>query len=1452
MALYLKICIVCALLMSHFQAVTQPVGCSAPSPAQSCSGTCMACDGLNGFSGSMIMGGPGQAIPGYCTQVVHNMQYIGFIAGSSAVSIQVTVSGCSSAIGTGGMEAGIYASNDCNNFTLSSNCNTNIPHGSSAVITGAGLTVGECYYLVMDGNGANSCSYSLTVLSGSTQAPMVPNSGIITGPNVVCPGNAYTYQVTPLPCMQSHTWTLNGSPIGMGSSVNVSFPGPGTYQLCAEANAICNNIPPTCRTIVIPPSTPTQVQYPICLGDCIMINGTQYCSPGLYPVTFTASNGCDSVVNYLITQLPFTAPNLVQKQLCANECVVINGDSYCNAGLVPITYASSFGCDSLVNYLISSVPPIITSQLAEICQGQTYAFNGQSLSVSGSYLDTLQSTLTGCDSIILLSLSVTPSANTNISENLCSGQTFLFGSQILSTSGTYTQTFLAASCCDSIVTLNLDISPPSTANFSTQICQGQTFQFGTQILNTSGIYQRTIPAANGCDSVITLTLSVTPSANAQISETICSGQSLMFGNQNLTTSGTYTRTITSSAGCDSIITLNLSVVPALTETVNAQICNGQTYAFGTQSLTTSGTYTRTVTSSAGCDSIITLNLSVVPALTTTITDQICNGQTYAFGTQNLTTSGTYTRTVTSSAGCDSIITLNLSVVPALTETVTAQICNGQTYAFGTQSLTTSGTYTRTVTSSAGCDSIITLNLNVVPTVTGSVTAQICNGQTYAFGTQSLTTSGTYTRTVTSSAGCDSIITLNLSVAPALTETISAQICNGQTYVFGTQSLTTSGTYTRTVISSAGCDSIITLTLSVVPALTGTVSAQICNGQTYAFGTQSLTTSGTYTRTVSSSGGCDSIITFNLSVVPVLTATITDQICNGQTYAFGTQNLTTSGTYTRTVISSAGCDSMITLTLSVVPALTATITDQICNGQTYAFGTQSLTTSGTYTRTVTSSAGCDSIITLNLSVVPALTETVSVQICNGQTYAFGTQNLTTSGTYTRTVSSSAGCDSMITLNLSVVPALTGTVNAQICNGQTYAFGTQSLTTSGTYTRTVTSSAGCDSMITLNLSVVPALTGTVSAQICNGQTYAFGTQSLTTSGTYTRTVSSSGGCDSIITLNLSVVPVLTATITDQICNGQTYAFGTQNLTASGTYTRTVTSSAGCDSMITLTLSVVPVLTGMVSAQICNGLSYNFEPQNLTTSGTYTQMVTASTGCDSLITLNLSVESVITTSIAAEICSGQSYLFGTETLTNPGLYTDTLQALGGCDSIVALNLSVLPPIQLDLGPDVEVQKGQMVQLNVVSSAVLNSIQWEPANLVACATCLTTETVPLFEDATLIFSATSDDGCDAAQTLLIRVKESPAFYVPNVLRTGSAANGSFTIYSNGAIEQINLLRIYDRWGNAVFEAKDFPDSAPQYGWDGSFKKEKLNPGVFVWYAELLLKNGEVVLEKGDVTIIR
>ena len=291
---------------------------------------------------------------------------------------------------------------------------------------------------------------------------------------------------------------------------------------------------------------------------------------------------------------------------------------------------------------------------------------------------------------------------------------------------------------------------------------------------------------NGCDSTVTLNLSVTPLNNQTFNATICEGE---IYNQNgfmANQTGTYTREVVAN-GCTSTWTLNLTVTPTNNQTFNATICQGEIYNENGFMANQSGTYTREVVEN-GCTSIWTLNLTVLPV----------------YATASLQTIN----------GCDSTVTLNLSVTPLNNQTFNATICQGEIYNQNGFMANESGTYTREVVEN-GCTSIWTLNLTVLPLQTETIDETICYGETFTYNGQTYSQTGTYTTVVEGEDGaCNTEVTINLVVRDANADIDELVVLNNADlpYEFMGNEYTDYGTYVVTVQDENGCEQVYNLTI----------------------------------------------------------------------------------------------------------------------------------------------------------------------------------------------------------------------------------------------------------------------------------------------------------------------------------------------------------------------------------------------------------------------------------------------------------------------------------------------------------------------------------------------------------------------------------------------------------------------------------------------------------------
>ena len=398
------------------------------------------------------------------------------------------------------------------------------------------------------------------------------------------------------------------------------------------------------------------------------------------------------------------------------------------------------------------------------------------------------------------------------------------------------------------------------------ICNGQSVAVGDTTYKTSGIYIKKLLNTEGCDSIVTTNLTVKSSIQKSQTLSICNGQSVTVGDTIYRTTGIYTKRLTSFGGCDSLVTTNLTVKFSIQKSQTLSICNGQSIAVGDTIYKTTGIYTKRLTSVGGCDSLVTTNLTVKSAIQKSQILTVCNGQSIAVGDTIYKTSGIYTKRFTSVSGCDSLVTTNLTVKSAIQKTQTLSICNGQSVAVGDTIYKTSGIYVKKLLSTEGCDSIVTTNLTVKSAIQKAQTLSICNGQSVTVGDTIYKTSGIYTKRFIAVGGCDSLVTTNLTIRSAIQKSQTLSICNGQSVAVGDTIYRITGIYVKKLLSTEGCDSIITTNLRVNSTIQKAQALSICQGQSVIVGDTTYKTSGIYIKHLRSIGGCDSIVTTDLKIL----------------------------------------------------------------------------------------------------------------------------------------------------------------------------------------------------------------------------------------------------------------------------------------------------------------------------------------------------------------------------------------------------------------------------------------------------------------------------------------------------------------------------------------------------------------------------------------------------------
>lgn len=529
---------------------------------------------------------------------------------------------------------------------------------------------------------------------------------------------------------------------------------------------------------------------------------------------------------------------------------------------------------------------------------------------------------------------------------------------------------------------------------------------------------------------------------------------------------------------------------------NASICQGETYFFMDSSFSITGIYPIVEN-----DTIHQLNLTVYPLYNDTLDINVCNGESFTFNDTIFSSSCYHTFYFQSIHGCDSIVTLHLTVLPEyrpiITITIDTSICRGDSitltadgassYLWNTNAITQSITvspynttrYIVTASNSSDCyikdTVIVTVKALPSPSITGttifcdgnSSTLTASGGVSYLWNTGDTTysiivdTAGIYSVLATGVNGCRKEVQKNVTVRPlpnlslnindtsiCLGESLLLIASGGSSYVWSSEQTSnsinvtpnSSTAYSITAYNSYNCSKSDTVNIIVnpVPILSCVGDTSICSGSS-----TNITIYGAENYLWS----------------------------NGETSSTLSLNPSSSTQYTVIGTNSHLCSSSLSIPITVHQPTYTIDTIHSCNSYTWIDGITYSSNTNTPTYTLTSIHGCDSTVNLNLTIHQIVNTIDYVSACNSFTWINGITYTQSTNSPTYTLNSIYGCDSIVNLNLTMNYSSSGVDNQVHCKTYTWINGITYTSSTNTPTYTFTNFSGCDSIVRLNLRINP---------------------------------------------------------------------------------------------------------------------------------------------------------------------------------------------------------------------------------------------------------------------------------------------------------------------------------------------------------------------------------------------
>jgi len=305
-----------------------------------------------------------------------------------------------------------------------------------------------------------------------------------------------------------------------------------------------------------------------------------------------------------------------------------------------------------------------------------------------------------------------------------------------------------------------------------------------------------------------------------------------------------------------------------------------------------------------------------------------------------------------------------------------------------------------------------------------------------------------------------------------------------------------------------------------------------------------------------------------------------------------------------------------------------------------------------------------------------------------------------------------------------------------------------------------------------------------------------------------------------------------IQDSICQGLSYTVGNSTYSSTGIYVDSLVNYLGCDSIVTLNLTVVPDL----------GISAGYTKTNPSCSY-------KNDGAFAIETVSNGVEPF------SFLFEGNPYSIDDEIKNLPGgEFVYSIADRYGCRLESTVTLESPEVFIVELGPDVTVDLGDEIHLEPEANFPVGNYFWKPAELIDCAAPCNELNWPPPYSMYVSTTATSEQNCVAADSVYVTVDRSRKAYLPTAFSPNNdGLNDYFTVF--GAVpnvQYVEKMAIFNRWGMLIFEKSNFIANEPTEGWDGTLNGKPVENGVYVYAIDIRFLDEEVIRYTGNVTLLK
>ncbi|MFN0175718.1 MAG: PKD domain-containing protein [Saprospiraceae bacterium] len=400
--------------------------------------------------------------------------------------------------------------------------------------------------------------------------------------------------------------------------------------------------------------------------------------------------------------------------------------------------------------------------------------------------------------------------------------------------------------------------------------------------------------------------------------TACPGGFATYNGTNISVGGSQTFLLTSAQGCDSTLVVSVVALPTSSSALTMSACPGGTANYNGTNIPVGTSQNFTLTNSVGCDSIVTVTVTALPTSASSLTLKACAGSTANYNGTNIPIGTTLDFTLTNSVGCDSVVSVTVEEAPHFVLFVDATVCQGGVLNYQGYQIPAGTEIIITQVNADGCLDTSIVAVFALPPITSNLTLEACPNGTVDYNGTSLPVGAIQDFTLTTPAGCDSIVTVTVTALPALSSALNVGVCPGETYLYEGTTLNTGDVQNFNLTNAAGCDSIVTVSVSVLPISSSAFSAGVCPGEAYIYQGLIMNPGDVQNFTLTNYVGCDSVVTVTVFQKNVSTNVIDVSVCPGMTYTYAGEEIPAGNSQEFHFTNAESCDSTVTVFVSAFP------------------------------------------------------------------------------------------------------------------------------------------------------------------------------------------------------------------------------------------------------------------------------------------------------------------------------------------------------------------------------------------------------------------------------------------------------------------------------------------------------------------------------------------------------